>query len=132
VSDDRGATWTTLETVGPTGPEVSGGWFRKGFLVGEYVSLTDEFLIRFIASDTDPESIVEAGVDGVRLSRLQCTAGPPGDLDGDGFVSITDFLILLGLWGPCAEPCPPSCPGDLDADCTVGVTDFLVMLANWG
>jgi hypothetical protein len=25
----------------------------------------------------------------------------PSDLDGDGMVGITDFLILLGNWGPC-------------------------------
>jgi hypothetical protein len=47
-------------------------------------------------------------------------------------VGIADFLMLLALWGPCDEPCPPSCPGDFDDDCEVGVTDFLIMLANWG
>ncbi|MHC4429704.1 MAG: hypothetical protein ACYS0D_14045, partial [Planctomycetota bacterium] len=55
-----------------------------------------------------------------------------GDLDGDGSVGITDFLLLLAAWGPCPDPCPPSCPADLDGDCVVGVTDFLVLLANWG
>ncbi len=55
----------------------------------------------------------------------------PGDLDGDGLVGITDFLLLLSLWGPCDDPCPPACLGDLDGDCTVGITDFLILLANW-
>ncbi len=55
----------------------------------------------------------------------------PGDLDGDGLVGITDFLLLLAAWGPCPEPCPPSCAADLDGDCTVGITDFLALLANW-
>jgi len=54
------------------------------------------------------------------------------DLDGDGAVGVTDFLSLLGTWGPCPGPCPPSCPADFDGDCTVGVTDFLILLANWG
>ncbi len=56
----------------------------------------------------------------------------PGDLDGDGHVTITDFLALLAAWGPCAGPCPPSCAGDLDGDCLVGIADFLALLANWG
>ena len=56
----------------------------------------------------------------------------PGDLDGDGHVTISDFLALLGAWGPCADPCPPSCAGDLDGDCLVGIADFLALLANWG
>ena len=131
VSDDSGDTWTELETVGPTGPEVDGGWFKKEFLVGDFVDLTNRFVIRFIASDTDPQSVVEAGVDGVQLSRLDCGAAVPGDLDGDGIVGITDFLILLAEWGPCADPCPPACLGDLDGSCSVDVNDFLILLANW-
>ena len=54
------------------------------------------------------------------------------DLDGDGVVGITDFLILLGAWGRCPDPCPPSCPADLDGDCNVGITDFLLLLGSWG
>jgi hypothetical protein len=52
-----------------------------------------------------------------------------GDIDGDGVVGITDFLVLLGTWGPCLEAC---CLADLDFNGDVGVTDFLVLLANWG
>jgi YVTN family beta-propeller protein len=55
----------------------------------------------------------------------------PGDLDGDGVVGVSDFLLLLAAWGPCPGPCPPSCDADLDGDCTVGVNDFLILLANW-
>ncbi len=60
------------------------------------------------------------------------TVLPLGDLDGDGFVGILDFLDLLAAWGPCAAPCPPSCPADLDGDCSVGIIDLLTLLANWG
>jgi hypothetical protein len=52
-----------------------------------------------------------------------------GDVDGDGIVGITDFLLLLGTWGPCVEDC---CLADLDLDGNVGITDFLLMLAYWG
>ena len=53
-----------------------------------------------------------------------------GDIDGDGFVGISDLLILLADWGPCAD-CD-DCPSDLDDDCTVGLSDLLILLANWG
>ena len=51
------------------------------------------------------------------------------DLDGDGIVGITDFLWLLGAWGPC-DDCD-QCPADLDNDCAVGINDFLILLGNW-
>ena len=56
---------------------------------------------------------------------------PPGDLNQDGTVDVTDFLLLLAAWGPCPDP-PDPCPADLDGDGMVGITDFLIMLANWG
>ncbi len=54
-----------------------------------------------------------------------------GDVDGDGIVGILDFLLVLGNWGPCPEPCPPSCAADLDDDCQVGIFEFLLVLGNW-
>ncbi len=41
-------------------------------------------------------------------------------------------MMLLAAWGPCPEPCPPSCAADLDGDGVVGISDFLALLANWG
>jgi T5SS/PEP-CTERM-associated repeat protein len=53
-----------------------------------------------------------------------------GDIDGDGSVDVTDFLMLLARWGPCPVP-PDPCPADLNGDGTVDVNDFLILLANW-
>jgi hypothetical protein len=52
------------------------------------------------------------------------------DMDCDGLVGITDFLALLGAWGPCAD-CD-DCPADFDGDCEVGIIDFLLLLSVWG
>ena len=65
------------------------------------------------------------------LMIVQIGDSPLGDLDDDGLVGITDFLILLGEWGPCDFPCPPQCAADLDGDCIVGIKDFLLLLGNW-
>ncbi len=51
-----------------------------------------------------------------------------GDVDGDGAVGVTDFLDLLGDWGPCSEAC---CLSDLDLNGEVAVTDLLLLLDNW-
>ncbi|MEE8460388.1 MAG: S8 family serine peptidase [Phycisphaerales bacterium] len=85
----------------------------------------------YIAEQTfDPLFIRGYGiVDAFAASQI--TPPAPGDLDQDGVVGITDFLALLGAWGPCPEPCPPDCFGDVDTDCTVGISDLLTLLANW-
>ena len=43
-------------------------------------------------------------------------------------VGITDFLAVLGAWGPCPIPCP----ADLDGSDVVAIADMLELLAAWG
>ena len=52
------------------------------------------------------------------------------DLDANGSVGVSDFLELLGAWGPC--PPKGDCPADFDDSGDVGVSDFLALLGNWG
>ena len=54
---------------------------------------------------------------------------PPGDVDHDCRVGVSDFLMLLEAWGSC--PPTGACPGDVNGDGTVNVVDFLLLLANW-
>jgi hypothetical protein len=53
--------------------------------------------------------------------------GGCADLDGDGLVGVTDLLLILAAWGPCA-----GCPEDLDGDDVVGAGDLVMLLAAWG
>jgi subtilisin family serine protease len=129
VSDDGGFSWVNLETVGPSGPEVMGTWFRKEFLIADIpgVSNSSQFRVRFTASDLNAGSVVEAGVDGVEITKIYCeTSGCP-DLTGDGMVNVQDLLTMLSAWGP-----NPGHPADLDGDGTVDVSDLLTLLASWG
>jgi hypothetical protein len=115
-------------------------WYGAGLLVHDIDPVTGQ--LEFFASLDTTGSVWGVypflGQDRVLLSDMSegllvvSVGGPLGDLDGDGSVSVTDFLLLLAAWGPCDQPCPPSCPADLDGDCTVSVTDFLILLANWG
>ncbi|MCZ6494087.1 MAG: hypothetical protein O6933_08420, partial [Planctomycetota bacterium] len=116
VSDDGGSSWVSLETVGPAGSEVGGGWFLKEFPIADFVELTDQFRIRFIASDTDPQSIVEAGVDAVQLTEIVCEPPATADITGpgdvpDGCVDAFDLGAMLGAWcSSMNDPNPPSPP----------------------
>ena len=71
------------------------------------------------------------GKDRFSMTSVFFVATLLGDLDGDRTVGIEDFYTLLDAWGPCPNPCPPSCAADLDGDCNVGISDFLTLLANW-
>ncbi len=52
----------------------------------------------------------------------------PGDLDGDGFVGITDLNIVLSNWNMTV---PPGDLGDPSGDGFIGIEDLNVVLGNW-
>ena len=81
ISNNNGRTWTTLETVGP---RVHGQWIERSVRIADFVTPTEQIRIRFTASDSGEGHLIEAAVDGVRLSNgttgLYC-----GELFSDGF-----------------------------------------------
>ncbi|MEM7457365.1 MAG: hypothetical protein AAF456_23720 [Planctomycetota bacterium] len=77
ISNNGGATWSSLETIGPTGSEVGGGWFLKSFVISDFISPTSNMRVRFIASDTGGGSVVEAGIDGVKIEVITCQTTVP-------------------------------------------------------
>lgn len=51
----------------------------------------------------------------------------PGDLNNDGTVAMSDFLIFLGDFG-----CSGTCVGDMNGDQTTSTADMLVLLGLFG
>ncbi len=64
VSADGGLTWVNLETQTDSYRE----WKPYDFDLGEYVPLTNQVVLRFVASDYGDQSIVEAAVDDFELT----------------------------------------------------------------
>lgn len=83
ISDDDGASWTTLETVGPN---VAGSWVHRVFRVADFVTPNALLRLRFTASDLGAGDVVEAAVDGVAVrntaSGVECDV-----VFADGFES---------------------------------------------
>tara|TARA_R110002073_G_scaffold336260_1_gene531377 strand:- start:122829 stop:125216 length:2388 start_codon:yes stop_codon:yes gene_type:complete len=107
VSDDDGQNYVLVETVGPTGNGTSGGWIETGFNVGDFVDLNSTIRVKFVASDLGDGSIVEAGIDDVRIFGVSCTASScPADLTGDGslnFFDVSAFLSAFSSNDPIAD-----------------------------
>lgn len=130
ASDNGGASWVDLELIGPSGPGTSGGWVEASFIVSDIpgISNTNQFRLRFTASDLNDGSVIEAGVDGVLISGIECDKTPlcEGDIDGNLDVNVNDLLSVIGDWGS------NNSPADVDGSGTVDVADLLIVIGAWG
>ena len=120
ISNDNGATWTLLEDV----TENAGAWVEKSFRVADFVTPGPSMRLRFVARDLGTGSLVEAGVDYVRVSISGC-ANNPADLNKDGLVDGADISALLNNWGGSGV-------GDIDGNGIVDAADLSALLNAWG
>jgi len=130
VSNNGGGTWTNVEVVGPGGSSTVGGWIQHEFNLSDFVAPSASVRLRFIAED-DPSdgegSIVEAAIDDLTITAIGCDAPPPcaGDFNGDGSLSILDFIAFQAAFGA----------GDLAADAngdgTLSILDFIAFQADF-
>ncbi|MFQ5654594.1 MAG: hypothetical protein ACE5GW_07675, partial [Planctomycetota bacterium] len=133
ISNDGGATWTRVETIGPGHPDASGGWRYHELWVGAFVAPTSQVRIRFVAADEGLGNRVEAAVDDLAIDRLGCGASTDfrrGDCNGDGSLNVSDPIVLLdglfGLSGP--SPCEDAC--DADDSGALNVGDVILLLGR--
>ena len=84
--------------------------------------------LRFtVGDDDDLPSVVEAGIDDIRVVRYVCDDPTiQGDVNGDGVVNFDDLVSMLAEWGACS-----GCPSDIDGNGQVDFSDLLTLLGNW-
>jgi len=127
LSEDNGQTWTTALTLGPDGPEASGGWRRYEIVIPDHITPTSTTRLRFLAEDAGPPSIVEAAVDLFNLTAVFCDPPSPpvdlADIDGDGVVTIDDFFLFMSLFFS-NDP-----RADINGDGIVTIEDYFSFLS---
>lgn len=110
VSNDDGQTWVQVDSVPPT----NSAWQTRGFIVSDAFPgepLSANVRVRFSIEDNPNNSITEAGIDVVRVSRYLCqtACACPGDVngdlahDGDDVQSFVECLLEGGSSCGCAD-----------------------------
>lgn len=79
VSTDGGSSWTLVDQVGPGGAETDGGWLRANHDLAQVVTPGPNMRLRFVASDLNDGSIVEAAIDDIELISLEPSLAPPSN-----------------------------------------------------
>ena len=80
--------------------------------------------IYVLSLSVPPSTPAVVDIDNVDIS---VQAPVPADLNGDGCVNVSDLLLLIGAWGPCA-----GCSADINNDGVVNVSDLLLLIGAWG
>lgn len=126
LSLDAGFTWTEVRRY----ESAAGSWRTDSFEVPASEG-TAQGRVRFLASDLNPQNVVEAGVDAFEVSRIVCedVANPcPADLaEPFGVLDLSDiqaFSIAFVGGDPQADLAEPFGVLDL-ADVTAFVQSFL-------
>ncbi len=118
VSNNNGSSWVNLETVGPA-VESTGGWYYKTFKLSSKLALTSTMKVRFTASDLNSGSVVEAGVDAVKLVVVTDCGSCPADFDHSGFVDFEDYNAFVAAFEAGTDD------ADFDGSGFVDIEDFV-------
>ncbi len=145
ISTNNGASYSTVRSY----TTAFSGWRADELVEGTDFTASSNVRLRFSASDIGTQNVVEAGIDNIEVSAVNCDE--PGSCTGDiaddfgvlgasdGQVSFGDFLAMLTLLGPCPGG-TPGCTGDIaddfgglgSSDGQVSFGDFLAALTLLG
>jgi hypothetical protein len=135
ISNDDGSNWVNVETVGPSGTGTNGTWIYHAFRVKDFIATpSSQVKMRFVASDFNASSLVEAAIDDFRVDDFSCTdpATPcPGDTNGDQVVDNADLQAVLDAWASMTGDPNYNPDADLNDDGTVENADLQEILDYW-
>ncbi len=120
-----GQNWVELEHTSQS----ETAWLYKQFLLNQYIDLTDQVQVRFIAEDSGEGSLVEAAVDDVFVLNGISVDIVIGDVDFDGEISINDVLQIIDYILGVVQPNGLQVyVADLNQDGNLNVIDALVLI----
>ena len=131
ISNDGGNNWTNVESVGPSGAETNGGWIQHSLLVSNFVTPTSQVQLRFVASDLGSGSYVEAAVDDIEITDVDCVGGPGISFcSGDGSGTACPCGNAGGAGEGCANDTGSGARLSGSGSSSVGTDDMVLSATN--
>jgi len=93
VSDDGGESWVDLEYTYDGINE----WVRLEFVLEDYIDLTSQVRLRFVASDENLDSLIEAAIDDITIESLP-DASPAEDPLGEQALRFGPPVVAPNPW----------------------------------
>jgi choice-of-anchor B domain-containing protein len=111
ITGDGGKNWINIDSVGPADAFSAGGWFFHEVAIEDYFPSNSTVQLRFVASDVGQGSFVEAAIDDLTVSSLDCGCitvlfGDVFPATGDGSIDLDDVLCTLDGFSGLSN-----CPG---------------------
>ena len=119
ISANNGGSWTDALTIGPSGDNTEGGWYRYELAIHQFVTPTSQVKLRFQASDLGSGSIVEAAVDDLVLIGIGAADGcaEPSNY-GQGKISSAGAAPIISSFGT-----PSATTNDFVVNVDLGVSN---------
>ncbi|MBX3387949.1 MAG: hypothetical protein KF691_00695 [Phycisphaeraceae bacterium] len=103
----------------------------SGGVTGEFVGIWRNDMPRIIRLRLDASGDGSWGVDDIQwIASGSC----PGDINNDGFVDDSDFVLFVAAYNilDCADPSMPAgCPADFNGDNFVDDSDFVIFVGAY-
>ena len=120
ISNNGGSDWVNVESLTDQGMQ----WVLASARISDYVTLTDNVVVRFSANDSGADSKTEAAIDAFLIEDVDC-GGCVADFNGDGDVNTQDVLSFLNAWNAGDSS------ADVNGDGNVNTQDVLEFLNLW-
>jgi len=120
-----GQNWVDLERTSQS----ENVWTYKQFLLNQYIELSTQVQVRFIADDSGDGSLVEAAVDDIFILNGINVDLVSGDVNFDGEININDVLTMIDyILGSVQPNGLQAYVSDINQDDQLNIIDALVLI----